>query len=503
MTSERISYRFGPLERRGLIGPLRLSQFLTLAGGLVAVVVVLDAAPSPGGVLVCCVLLLGAGAAATLPLSGATLVQWLPVLSRFLARRARGARRQLSDAPLRGTVLPAAVVARAKQGTTKTGSRGTTPIALPRTLRGVALEELPYRNRSVGFVSDHGGRLLTTLLACQVSGFSLLDPPAQEQRLAHWGVILSSCAGTPVRRLQWLERTAPAEGDELAGWLHAERDPELGADGSPLLESYLGLIDAAAPVIHAHEVLLAVQLDATRVRGDRELVHAQLVEQTERVARGLEGTGVKVLGALSADQLASTWRTAFDPYARPALASLRAAGGAAPRASDAAPLTTGEAWDHYRCDAAMHATYWISGWPRADVTPTFMGALLAPSETVRSVAVTFEPIAPERSTREVEAAITRDTADRELRRRFGQTETARQRQGHESALRREAELAAGHAEVRFSGYVTVSGRTEDELRRACQEVLQHGALARIELRRLYGRQAQAFTFTLPLARGLA
>ena len=132
----------------------------------------------------------------------------------------------------------------------------------------------------------------------------------------------------------------------------------------------------------------------------------------------------------------------------------------------------------------------------------FMDALLADSGAVRTVAVTFEPVSPERSAREVEAAITRDRADSELRRRFGQSETARQRQAQEAAARREAELAAGHGEVRFSGFVTVSGRDEGELRRACAEIHRHAARARIELRRMYGQQAEAFSFTLPLARGL-
>ena len=116
--------------------------------------------------------------------------------------------------------------------------------------------------------------------------------------------------------------------------------------------------------------------------------------------------------------------------------------------------------------------------------------------------MTFEPIAPERSTREVEAAVTRDRADRELRHRFGQSETARQRQAQEATVRREAELAAGHGEVRLAGFVTVSGRDPDELRRACSEVLEHAARARLELHRMYGQQAEAFTFTLPLCRGL-
>lgn len=132
----------------------------------------------------------------------------------------------------------------------------------------------------------------------------------------------------------------------------------------------------------------------------------------------------------------------------------------------------------------------------------FMDALLGHSSAVRSVAVTFEPLPAERSTREVEAAITRDRADRELRARFGQSETARQRQACEATARREAELAAGHGEVRLSGFVTVSGRDDEDLRRACAEVLDHAARARLELHRLYGQQADAFTFTLPLCRGL-
>ena len=69
-------------------------------------------------------------------------------------------------------------------------------------------------------------------------------------------------------------------------------------------------------------------------------------------------------------------------------------------------------------------------------------------------------------------------------------------------MRREAELAAGHGEVRLAAFITVSGRDPDELERAAMEVLEHAARARLELHRMYGQQADAFTFTLPFARGL-
>jgi hypothetical protein len=50
--------------------------------------------------------------------------------------------------------------------------------------------------------------------------------------------------------------------------------------------------------------------------------------------------------------------------------------------------------------------------------------------------------------------------------------------------------------------VTVSGRNPHELQRACAEVVDQAARCHLELHRMYGQQADAFTFTLPLCRGL-
>ncbi len=272
-----------------------------------------------------------------------------------------------------------------------------------------------------------------------------------------------------------------------------------------MIESYIELVGTTARVTQEHEILLAVQIDARRLR-DRGKGAAEraLIEQTERIAQGLEAAEVSVLGALGAGALARALRTAFDPYCRTELAALETADRERQGLAEANawPLGATERWDHYRTDGAVHATYWIGAWPRVDVSPLFMDALLGRSSTVRTVAVTFEPIPPQRSTREVEAAVTRDRADRELRHRFGQSETARQRQAQDATMRREAELAEGHAEVRLAGFITVSGRDENDLRRACSEVHDHAARARLELHRMYGQQADAFTFTLPLCRGL-
>jgi Putative type VII ESX secretion system translocon, EccE len=491
---ERLSYRFGPLESRSVLGPLRPGQAVLLGAGVAVAVGALDAAPTPAGALAALAALALSAGAAFAPVGRRSVEEWAPVLTRFWARRLTGASTTRSLAPTKGFRLAL--------GRPATRRPSADP---PRALGSVSIVEADYRGRTIGGLSEQRGRRLTAVLACRVVAFALLDPEAQERRLAQWGLVLSGAAGTAIRRLQWMERTAPAQGDELARWLLAERDPAIPLRGTPMIESYLELIGATTKVTQEHEILVAVQVDARRrhVRGHRSLLDA-LVQETERVAQGLEAAEVRVLGALSARHLARALRTAFDPYCRTELAALEAADTARDGLAEcnAWPLGARESWDHYRCDGAVHATYWIGGWPRVDVSPMFMDPLLGRSSAVRTVAVTFEPIPPERSTREVEAAVTRDHADRELRHRFGQSETARLRLAHEATIRREAELAAGHGEVRLAGFVTVSARDEEELRHACAEIHEQAARARLELHRMYGQQAEAFTFTLPLARGL-
>ena len=66
---------------------------------------------------------------------------------------------------------------------------------------------------------------------------------------------------------------------------------------------------------------------------------------------------------------------------------------------------------------------------------------------------------PSRAARQVAQARTADLADGELRRRGGFLVTARHTREKESVEDRDHELADGHAQFRFSGYVTVTTDT--------------------------------------------
>jgi hypothetical protein len=119
----------------------------------------------------------------------------------------------------------------------------------------------------------------------------------------------------------------------------------------------------------------------------------------------------------------------------------------------------------------------------------------------------MEMVGPARAIRQAERHATEAATEESLRGRIGQRTSQRQRQREQAAVRREAELAQGHASVRYSAYVTVSvpnagPGARDELEAAVSRVDLQAKAAPLRLERMWGEQAIAFTFGLPLCRGL-
>jgi hypothetical protein len=350
----------------------------------------------------------------------------------------------------------------------------------------------------------------------KVNSFGLLDRTEQEARQAGWGSVLASLAreGSPVSRIQWLERTVPADGDEIGRYLGHAWDRDVVPLESLAMQSYLDLASSAPAVTRDHELIVCLQIDVKRAwrqikraggkQGADAGACAVLLREFEGLGERLGAADIQVVGALRPGMLATSLRIAFDPWSRPGLARLAAADPDRDGIEEgtAWPVATEASWAAYQTDGAVHATYWIASWPRTDVGAAFLSPLLLHAQMVRAIAVTIEPISPLRAIREVEAARTSDLADHELRGRMGFMETARRRRMAEATARREEELADGHAAVRFAGYVTVSARSLEELERNCSEVEHAAQMARLELLRLYGQQEEAFTYTLPLCRGL-
>src|SRR5689334_13753789 len=87
MTQGRLTYRFGPLERRGLLGPIRVGQAAVLAAGGLVAIIALDHSPTGRGAIVATICLAVAIALAVVPLGRRTVEEWAPVVFAFLTRR--------------------------------------------------------------------------------------------------------------------------------------------------------------------------------------------------------------------------------------------------------------------------------------------------------------------------------------------------------------------------------------------------------------------------------
>jgi len=493
-------YRFGPLEDRGIVGPFGFGQVAVLAGAAAIGLLAFYALQSIIGLLVALVLVGGAAAAVLLPFEGRTLEAWAPIGLRWLLRPAERKRGYRSCAPGSGFQLGA--------GGAQIGEG-----SLPPALAGLRMLDVPYGSDCVGVLYDRAAGTYAAALAIRAGAFGLLDGAEQERKLDGWGSVLASLArdGSPVRRLQWIERTLPAQGDELAGYLQAERDRAVSL-ASGLVASYIELVESAAPATQEHEILLALQIDERR--GARELrrmgggakAACKLVlREAENLAERLSIAEVTVFGLLRPRRYAEAIRDAFDPFGRQgrARAALGDPGREGVEPEQMGPLADEASWASYRTDSAHHATFWIASWPRNDVGPAFLTPLLMQTTALRTVAVCIEPVPHQVAIRKAEAARTAEVADELQRERQGFMTTARVRRRQQAAARKEEELADGHAEMRFAGFVTVSARSDTELERTATEVEHAAALCRLELQRLYGEQEEGFTFTLPLGRGLA
>ena len=136
----------------------------------------------------------------------------------------------------------------------------------------------------------------------------------------------------------------------------------------------------------------------------------------------------------------------------------------------------------------------------------FLQPLLMDSGATRSIAMVMELLGPSRAIRQAERAATETATEQTLRARVGQRTSQRQSQRDRATGQRERELAEGHAAVRYATYVTVSvprgPDAEGELESDVSRVELEAKRAPLRLERMWGEQAEAFTYTLPLCRGL-
>ena len=476
--SEERRYAFPPLEQRGVVAGLRSGQLILIAVALATGIVLLRLVPNVRGIALAALVTAVAAAAAFVPIRGQPCEQWAPTVARWLARVAGGGRR-VTGRPSGGDLCGPPPAAKALRFGSAARA-GASPVAV---------------------VHDRAAGTSTAVLAVRGRSFALLDTSEKERRLGGWATVLAALAreGGPVRRVQWLERTIPGDAGALARHAYAAAALPVG---HPAFDTYLKLVTEAGPLGQDHECFVALTVRPPR-RGSRGV--DVLLRELRLLEGQLRSADVDVDHVLAPRELGALIRTAFDPWSRAEVAARAVADPAVtgPLPARAWPSASVESWAAWRTDATWHATFWVAEWPRTDVGPDFFAPLLLHQPAQRTLSVVMAPLPPSVGVREAEAARTAQAADEHLRARAGFLTTARRRREAEGVLRREEDLSDGHAAYRYSGYITVTARTAEELDAACGEVLQSAHQCRIELRRVYGDQVAAFLWALPFGRGLA
>ncbi|MEV8252261.1 PrgI family protein [Microbacterium sp. NPDC076768] len=473
-----IPVKLSRLTRRGILLGLSLSQLVALGMGVTTLVWAFYAG---GGMLIAfsAPVWLCAAAVVWIRIAGRPIVEWIPVAFWWMWKTTGG---QLLYR--RRVVKP----------------RPAGSLALPGDM--ARLREYDDPTTGAGMVHDPTASTLTAIVAVSHPAFALLDPGEQERRVSSWGRVLATvCRSGRLSMLQVLERTLPDSGTGLAEWWASHGN----ADGSWASTTYAELIDRAGPAGERHATTLSLSLDmqtaARQIRtagGGIRGAAAVLRQEMSTLVAALRSADLAPSSWLTCGEIAVILRSAYDPAVA---ATLERHGELGQSLATAGPVAVNESWSRLRTDSAFHAVLWISEWPRSMVYPGFLAPVLLSTGIQRSFSLLCTPMRSDQAARDIRKKKTEYISDAAQRQRIGQLEDASQTAEFQDVLQQEADLTAGHGVLRYTGLISVSARTADDLDAAVAAIEQAAIQASCETRLLVGQQAQAFTAAaLPLCR---
>ena len=477
MAVNDITVRFGRRSTRGLIlgfSTPRVAVLGVAAATAVAGLVLGDAA----GFLLAGFVWLPLAVSAFVRVGGRPAVEWAATAGHF------GVRRALRQTDYR-TSQPIA-------------ARPAGTLALPGDAAALRFHNDPESGAVM--IHDPHRQTLTAIVGVSHPAFVLLDVDDRAQRVSRWGRTYAALAQTGTcAAVQVLEATVPDPATSQLEW-YAEHGVH---DGGWADREYGALLEEAGLAAATHRTTVSLSLDmrtaarAIRSAG-RGIGGAATVLRGEmaNLADLLRQSGLHVGGWLSEREAAAMVRSAYDP-----VVALDPRCDAGANLSRSGPVAVSEHWDCLRHDSAWSSVLWISEWPRIDVPPDFLHALVFAPGVRRTLSIVARPLPTDAALRQIRKEKTEAVADMAQKQRVGQLADYSDAQEYDDLLGRERSVVAGHTDVEFSGFVTVTAPDQESLEAARSTISRAAAHAACEVRPLYGRQLQAFVVsTLPMAR---
>jgi hypothetical protein len=469
--------------RRSTRGFLLGFSALRCAAVFVAALVLLVGLLVGGGVglMISAPLWIGLLTTAFVPVKGKALVEWLPTSLHWSLRQVT------KQTNYRVRVSPPRPV-------------GT--MALP----GDAAPLRFYNDSASGacLIHDPYCSTLSAVLYVSHPAYVLLAPESQRGRVSTWGRVIASLAQSGTCALiQILESTIPDPGTKVAQWY---QEHGTGASDWPNAQ-YRELLDQSSFGSSTHRTTITISLDMKKAasairsagRGVKGAAKVLAVDMSV-LELGLRDADLRLEGWLSESQLAHLIRQAYDPIYNPG-SDVEVLGTSAKLATSG-PVALSEHWSYLRHDSGYSCVLWISDWPRVDVAPHFLHALIFAPDIRKSFSLLARPLGTSEALKALRKEKTQSITDAGHKAQVGQVQDLSDVQEYSDLLQREQALLSGHADVEFSGFVTVTGETKDGLEAAVALIERAAGQSGCETRVLYGNQSQGFVVgALPLGRG--
>jgi|GEM_PF-6861380 len=468
-------YRLPPRPAGTLVYGLPAGQLALGACGVLALIIAVSTIGGAAGLTVG--LLAGAGfaALAVVPIRGVPIYLVLPGAARFARRELAGANRatlpllappgerrpspSLTGLVLRGLPGPADDAAATARGP----SKGMRPAV------------------DVGWFEDPRGGTAAAVLAVTGGPFALAEPDAQDAALAGWERVLAQFAReTPPVQLGWTVRTAPSTPELHLAWAGAGYQAPLGGSG------YERLVRAAAAGQVSHDVYVTIS-QRTRLLRLRRIDAAAAIAAAAHVLGERLSTAGFTVDVLPAEDLADLARHWADPHT----AEISDPTGIDGRDAHAC-------WDALRIGESWHRTLWIPHWPTGELRPGWLDPLLRESAVTRTLTVWMTPDAARKSQRRLNSDTVAVDTQLQLRSKHGLRVSTQLADAHSHIQRRDADLAAGHPELAYTGVLDVTAPSRAALDEACHTMADLAARTGLApLRPALGRADLAWPATLP------
>lgn len=475
-TSQPVTVRFGRLPRRGLMLGLSAPR-VGCIGGAAATLIPMLTWLGVAGALMSLPLWVGFLVLAFAPWNGAPAIETLPTAGRFVARRYRRQTRFRArpDAP-----------------------RAAGALALPGD--AAALRFHVDEQSGAAMIYDPHEQTLTAVALVQHAAYVLMSPEDQARRVHSWGRAVAALANGSCARIQVLESSLPDSGRTITGWWDSEgsSDQDIWA-----VRQYGELMRTCAPSTATHRTLIALAVDlkgarsairrsGRRIRGSAAVLHQEM----DALGSSLRSADLRLVHWLGEPALAGALRGAYDPAYDHA-----PTGKGLPTLSTAGPMAIDEHWDHLRHDTGYSTVLWIREWPRVEVPTHFLHSLVFQPGIRRTLSITAAPVTVGKAIRDIRRAKVEHATDTMQKARIGAISDLADTAELNDVLDRERALVAGHADIRFTGLLTITASSPDELEADVAAVERAAIQCGCETNRLLGQQAQAFSAAaLPLAR---